>query len=141
MLKLENITVRFGVPENNPVVNDVSLTVEALDKIGIIGETGSGKSILLLAMLKMLPKSALVSGKLLFDSRDILQMNKKEIAGIRGKIISYVPQGSGNGLNPLLTIGYQVGETLIYHEKMKKQKAIERATEILRSFDIGMKKK
>jgi peptide/nickel transport system ATP-binding protein len=141
MLKLENITVRFGVPENNPVVNDVSLTVESLDKIGIIGETGSGKSILLLAMLKMLPKSALVSGKLLFDNRDILQMNKKEIAGIRGKIISYVPQGSGNGLNPLLTIGYQVGETLIYHEKMKKQKAIERATDILRSFDIGNEEK
>jgi peptide/nickel transport system ATP-binding protein len=141
MLKLENITVRFGVPENNPVVNDVSLTVEPLDKIGIIGETGSGKSILLLTMLKMLPKSALVSGKLLFDNRDILQMNRKEMAGIRGKIISYVPQGSGNSLNPLLTIGYQIGETLIYHEKIKKKEAVERAIDILRSFDIGNEEK
>ncbi len=65
MLKLENITVRFGSPENNPVVNDISLTVEPLDKIGIVGETGSGKSILMLSRLKMLPKTALVCGKLM----------------------------------------------------------------------------
>ena len=141
MLKLESITVRFGPPENNPVVNDVSLSVEPMDKIGIIGETGSGKSVLLLAMLKMLPKSAHVSGRLLLDHRDLLQMNQREITQIRGKVISYVPQGSGNGLNPLLTIGYQVGEPLMQHAKMKQDAAIERVINTLKSFDIGEEEK
>jgi peptide/nickel transport system ATP-binding protein len=137
MLKLENITVRFGVPENNPVVNDVSLDVNTRGKIGIVGETGSGKSVLLLAMLQMLPKSANVSGRLLLGNRDVLKMGKKEIAAIRGKVISYVPQGSGNGLNPLLTIGYQVGEPLIQHAKLKKKEAVKRAQETLKRFDLG----
>jgi len=141
MLRLENISVRFGLPDNPPVVNDISLTVEPLDKIGIVGETGSGKSVLLLAMLQMLPESALVSGRLLLDNRDVLKMSKKEITQIRGKTISYVPQGSANGLNPLLNIGYQVGEPLTQHTKLKGKEAREKIIGTLKSFDIGEEEK
>jgi peptide/nickel transport system ATP-binding protein len=141
MLKLENITVRFGSPENSPVVNDVSLLVKPLDKIGIVGETGSGKSVLLLAMLKMLPPNALVSGRLLLDDQDLLQMSKKEITRIRGKRISYVPQGTGDGLNPLLTIGYQVGEPLTQHTKLKAKEVQSRVIEALKNFDMGDEEK
>ena len=141
MLKLENITVRFGSPENSPVVNDVSLHVKHFDKIAIIGETGSGKSVLLLALLKMLPPSALVTGKLMLGNRDVLQMDKKEITKVRGKIISYVPQGSADGLNPLLTIGYQVGEPLSQHTDLKKKEIENRVIEMLGIFDIGDEEK
>jgi peptide/nickel transport system ATP-binding protein len=137
MLDLEHITVRFGSPENIPVVNDVSLHINPLDKIGIIGETGSGKSVLLLAMLKMLPPSALVSGSMLIDGQDVLQMDKKEITKIRGKKISYVPQGTANGLNPLLTIGYQIGEPLTQHTDLNEQEIRYRVAEALTRLDMG----
>jgi peptide/nickel transport system ATP-binding protein len=141
MLELENITVRFGSPENTPVVNDVSLHVHHLDKIGIIGETGSGKSVLLLAMLQMLPLSAYVSGQLLLDGQDVLKMDKKEIANIRGKMISYVPQGTANGLNPLLTLGYQIGEPLTQHTDLKAEEVQYRVIEVLKKLDMGDEEK
>jgi len=137
MLKLENITVRFGSPQNHPVVNDVSLAVAPLDKVGIIGETGSGKSVLLLSLLKMLPTSALVSGRLLLDDRDVLQMGKDEIIKVRGRRISYVPQGTADGLNPLLTVGYQVGEPLAQHGRLRAKEVRRRVVELLKYFDMG----
>ncbi len=137
MLELTDITVRFGKAGTPNAIEHVSLSVKEKEKVFIIGETGSGKSVLLLAVLGMLPKSAHVTGKALLNGRDLMQLKGKALREMRGKEIAYVPQGSGNGMNPLLRIGYQVGEPLMIHQKAKKKAAIREAIKGLREFDLG----
>lgn len=141
MLELQNITVRFGGPGASPAVDDVSLTLGEREKVAIIGETGSGKSVLLLAVLQMLPSVAAVTGKALLEGTDLLSLPQREMNRIRGARIAYVPQGSGNGMNPLLRVGYQVGEPLMIHQGLSPKAAIRKAVEVLRRFDFGEEEK
>ena len=105
MLDIEHLSVRFGGASE--AVSDISLSVGEKEKVVLVGETGSGKSVLLLAILQMLPASASVSGRALLDGTDLLTLSPREMHRIRGQRISYVPQGGGNGMNPLLSVGYQ----------------------------------
>ena len=156
MLKIEGLTVRFGGEDVPEAVSDVSLELKEREKIAIIGETGSGKSVLLMAILGMLPESTHIAGSAMLDmdrcgekavseigsgSLELIGLSQRELCRIRGTVISYVPQGSGNGMNPLLTVGYQVAEPLIVHDRMPKKKAIQRAVEALRFFDFGNEEK
>ena len=118
MLDIEHLSVRFGGASE--AVSDISLSVGEKEKVVLVGETGSGKSVLLLAILQMLPASASVSGRALLDGTDLLTLSPKEMNRVRGERISYVPQGSGNGMNPLLPVGYQVGEPLMIHQNLSK---------------------
>jgi peptide/nickel transport system ATP-binding protein len=106
-----------------PAVDSVSLRCAAGDKIALVGETGSGKSVLLLAFLRMLPSSAQVSGRALLDGRDMLSLTERELRMIRGRRVSYIPQGCGNGMNPLLKTGFQIAEPLTIHHGMKRRTA------------------
>lgn len=136
MLKVENLTVCFGEKGSPEAVTDVSFELKEKEKIAIIGETGSGKSVLLQAMLKMLPETATISGNVYLEGKNILTLSEKEMNHIRGVRISYVPQGSGNGMNPLMKTGYQVGEPLMIHQKLSKKNAIGRAIKVLKRFDF-----
>lgn len=137
MLELHNITVRFGREGTPNAIDDISLTANDHEKVFLIGETGSGKSVLLMAVLGMLPKSAHITGEALLNGKNILGLSQRELRKIRGKEIAYIPQGSGDGMNPLFQVGYQVGEPLMIHQKMRKKNAIARAIEQLRRFDLG----
>lgn len=137
MLTFSHITVRFGGEGTPNAIDDISLDVKEKEKVFLIGETGSGKSVLLMAVLGMLPKSATVLGEALLNGKNILGLSEKELRSIRGTQIAYIPQGSGNGMNPLLKVGYQVGEPLLIHEHMKKKLAIARVIEQLKNFDLG----
>jgi ABC-type glutathione transport system ATPase component len=92
MLQIRDLTIRFL--EGPPAVHEVSLSLDERDKMAIVGETGSGKSVLLLAMLRLLPRTARVSGKILYENADLLHCTEGEIIAIRGSKISYIPQGS-----------------------------------------------
>ena len=127
LLKIENLSVSFGSKNAPQVLQDFNLDIFERDKIAIIGETGSGKSVMLLAVLKLLPKNAEVQGTAFFNNRNLLSLDRKTLNSIRGKEISYIPQGSGNSLNPLLKVGYQVGEPLIIHYGYSKKKCGERS--------------
>ena len=94
MLKVENLTVCFGEKGSPEAVTDVSFELKEKEKIAIIGETGSGKSVLLQAMLKMLPETATINGNVYLEGKNILTLSEKEMNHIRGVRISYVPQGS-----------------------------------------------
>ena len=131
ILDIQNVSVRFANGSAVQAVEQVSLSVFPSDKLCIIGETGSGKSILL---LRLLPASAVVSGDVCFHGQSLFALSPKQMDGVRGGQISYVPQGSGNGMNPLLSVGFQVGEPLIAHRGMNKKRAIARAVELLRRF-------
>ncbi len=137
MLTFSHITVRFGREGTPNAIDDISLDVNEKEKVFLIGETGSGKSVLLMAVLGMLPESAAVFGEAILDGKNILGLSQKELRHIRGTEIAYIPQGSGNGMNPLLKVGYQVGEPLMIHEHMKKKSVIARVIEQLKSFDLG----
>ena len=99
-------------------------------------ETGSGKSILLLAMLRLLSGDAQVTGDVLYRGESLFRMPQKRLDEVRGGLISYIPQGSGNGMNPLLKVGFQVGEPLMAHCGLKRRDAQRRSVDLLRRFHL-----
>jgi oligopeptide transport system ATP-binding protein len=118
-------------------VNGVSLELEAGGALGLVGESGSGKSVTSLAILRLLPRhTARVGGEVWFGGRDLIQLNDKDMRGLRGKEISLVPQDPMSGLNPVLTIGEQVTETIQAHEDVRRGEARRRATELLAAVGI-----
>ncbi len=137
MLRIQDVTVRFGPPGTPNAIENVSLDVPEGRRTMIIGESGSGKSVLLMAILQMLPASAAVSGRAELDGLDLMAAGKTEMRRLRGRVVSYIPQGSGNSMNPLLTVGFQVGEPLMIHRRFSRRAAVRRACEALRSFDLG----
>ncbi len=137
MLKIQNLSVRFSADEKNYVLRDFNIDVYENDKIAIIGETGSGKSIMLLSILGLLPKNAISVGSIKYRGRQLLKLSRKEYNKIRGNMISYVPQGGGSSMNPLIKIGRQIGEPLYIHKKSDKKSAFKRAIDALKEFNIG----
>ena len=137
LLQVEDLSVSFAGKNFVQAVEHVSLEVRSGDRLCIIGETGSGKSILLLAILRLLSPTAKVTGSVSYRGRDLFALSEKQLDAIRGSRISYVPQGSGNGMNPLLRVGFQVAEPLIAHRGMKRRPAEMKAAELLRRFHLG----
>ncbi|MBC2705745.1 dipeptide/oligopeptide/nickel ABC transporter permease/ATP-binding protein [Desulfobacula sp.] len=135
----QNLCISFKNKAGNRVmaVDSVDLTVCAKDKIAVMGETGAGKSILLLGLLKLLPQGARVSGAIEYHGRDMAGFSDEEIRRIRGVKTAYVPQAAGNGLNPVLNIGSQVAERQIIHFKTDKKTALKQAQTLL--ADMGIK--
>ncbi|MFT3876127.1 MAG: ABC transporter ATP-binding protein [Propioniciclava sp.] len=136
MLDLISVSVEFSSGGGVLAVDDVTLTIPDGDKLAILGETGSGKSVLLLAILRLLPPSARASGQVLLDGEDLLCADPRRMRQVRGGLISYVPQGGGGSLNPLLTVGFQVGEPLIEHRGASKAAAIAASIGLLRRFHL-----
>lgn len=137
LLRVNNLSVCFRGGNHVQAVENVILDVYQNDRLCIIGETGSGKSILLLAILRLLPENAQVTGDALYRERSLFAMTVRELNQIRGGAISYVPQGSGNGMNPLLRVGFQVGEPLMAHRGVSRRAAENKAVELLRRFHLG----
>ena len=115
-------------------VNHISLDLYAGKSLGIVGESGSGKSILAKSILKLLPKNAHVSAnsRICFDGLVLNQMSAKALNRVRGRRIAMIFQDPMMTLNPVLTIGTQMTETLLAHRKMSKDKAKEIALEKLK---------
>ena len=134
MLDLQNVAIRFG--HGPEAVSDTNFHVDARKRTVVIGETGSGKSVLLLAILGLLPPSASIQGKILFEGEDLLALRERQMERIRGAKIAYIPQGSGNGLNPLYTVGNQLEEVLKLHMGLKGEAATKRAIELLDMVSI-----
>ena len=135
LLEVKNVAIRFG--DNREVVSEACFSVKNRQRMAIVGETGSGKSVLLLAILKMLPQKAIVNGQIYFEDSELTRLSDKEMNEIRGRKIGYIPQGSGNGLNPLLTIGYQLTESIVKFRKCSKNEALCIAKELIDRFEIG----
>lgn len=129
-LKLYYDTIRGSVK----AVDDVGFNIEAGEALGLVGESGCGKSSTAIALLRLLPKNvAKYEGEILFKGKNLTSLSDNEVRNeIRWKKISLVFQGAMNSLNPVLKAGFQVAEPLIVHQNVDKGKALERAQELFK---------
>ncbi|OMF38321.1 peptide ABC transporter ATP-binding protein [Paenibacillus sp. FSL H8-0548] len=119
-------------------VDGVSLEVGAGEIVGIVGESGCGKSVTAQSILRLLDEKSLTSyeGEIRFDGVDLLQLSQREMRGVRGNDISMIFQDPLSSLNPLLTIGEQITETIRSHRKFSKKNAFNEAVRLLRLTGI-----
>ncbi|MBQ3927610.1 MAG: ABC transporter ATP-binding protein [Clostridia bacterium] len=118
-------------------VNDVSYTVEAGKTIGIVGESGSGKSVSAMSILQLLDSNGYIeSGEVLFEGRDLTKLSLEELYQIRGNAISVIFQEPMTSLNPVFTVGKQLSEPFIIHQKMTKKEAWQKAIQMLYDVQI-----
>ncbi|RVP99374.1 ATP-binding cassette domain-containing protein, partial [Sinorhizobium meliloti] len=134
LLQVENLTI--GFPRAEPVRN-LSFEVGAGETLAIVGESGSGKSLTALALMQLLPRAAQVtSGRIIFDDRDLLDLDAREMRRLRGREIAMIFQEPMTSLNPVMSIGRQIGEVLKVHENVSARAARERAIELLKLVRI-----
>ena len=127
LLEIEHLSVRFGA---STVVNDVSFSIAPGEKFGLVGESGSGKSITALSVLRLVD-SATTTGVIRFNGVDLVTRSEREMRGVRGADIAMIFQEPMTALNPLYTVGNQIGEVLELHEALRKNQARARAIELL----------
>ncbi|MDR0641196.1 MAG: ABC transporter ATP-binding protein [Treponema sp.] len=132
-MDIQNLSVGFGKAEERILaVQNVNLSLKRGQTLGLVGESGCGKSVTSLAVMGLLPaRGCWWEGKILFNGEDLLSLPEKEMNGIRGRKISMIFQESMTSLNPVFKIGYQIGEVLRIHQGLRGPKALEECLKIL----------
>ncbi|KVE32569.1 ABC transporter ATP-binding protein [Burkholderia sp. TSV86] len=128
LLEVRDLRVSFGAHD---AVRGISFDIAAGETLALVGESGSGKSATALALMRLLPEPARASGSLRFDARELLALPERDARDVRGRQISMIFQEPMTSLNPVLTIGAQIVETLRAHEPLSKAAASARAVELL----------
>jgi oligopeptide transport system ATP-binding protein len=139
LLTVTGLETRFKTREGVVhAVNGVSFDLKEGETLGIVGESGCGKSVTVMSMLRLIPQppGQIVAGQALYQGRDLLQMSEEEIRHVRGAQISVVFQDPMTSFNPVLTIGDQVSEPLMIHQGMSQKQAMERAIQTLGQVGI-----
>jgi peptide/nickel transport system ATP-binding protein len=134
LLEINNLNIRFGAAE---VVHDLSLAIEERSTLGLVGESGSGKSVTALAIMRLLDSRAQMTGSIRFAGRDLLSLDPEAIRALRGKEIAMVFQEPMTALNPVMSVGRQIGEAILAHATgLRAKDAKRRAIEALESVAI-----
>jgi oligopeptide/dipeptide ABC transporter ATP-binding protein len=138
ILALKDLQTYFYSPGGVvKAVDGVSLELAEGETLGIVGESGSGKSATCLSVLGLIPPPGkIVGGKVIFEGRNLVELSERQLREIRGKRIGMVFQDPMTSLNPFLTIGDQLTETLLVHDRLSKPEARRRAVEILEKVGI-----
>jgi oligopeptide/dipeptide ABC transporter ATP-binding protein len=138
MLSIKNLSIEFNTLSGiAKAVNHLTFDINPRETVALVGESGSGKSTAAHAILRLLPKQAKVSsGSILFDQRDLCAVSDHVMRHIRGNSISMIFQDPMVALNPVLTIGRQVTESLRLHQNLSRQKATTLAIEMLKQVGI-----
>jgi peptide/nickel transport system ATP-binding protein len=132
LLEIEDLSVRFDTDDGTVhAVDRMSLTLAPGQVLGIVGESGCGKSVTALSILGLLPGTATVSGSVRFEGVDLLRASGAHLRGVRGRKISFVFQEPMTSLNPVFRIGRQIEEVLREHLDLSRRAAQERAVELL----------
>ncbi|KYC97243.1 ABC transporter ATP-binding protein [Heyndrickxia sporothermodurans] len=144
ILEVKNLQTAFEIDgELHNAVDDVSFSVKPKQIVGVVGESGCGKSVMSLSVMKLLPKGIgqIRAGEVIFDGRNIEKLSDKEMNKFRGKDVSMIFQEPMTSLNPVFTIGYQLQETLFNHMEITKKEARLKSIALLKSVGISRPEK
>ncbi|SVC85150.1 uncharacterized protein METZ01_LOCUS338004, partial [marine metagenome] len=139
LLEVRDLKTYFFMPDTVvKAVDGISFEIEEGEVVGVVGESGSGKSVSAMSIMRLIasPPGRIVSGEVIFEGKDLTQMNENEIRQVRGNDIAMIFQEPMTSLNPVLSIGRQLTETLELHQNMSKDAAIEKAGELLSMVGI-----
>lgn len=138
LIEIRDLKVKFPMGEKYiNAVNGVNLNIKPAETLGIVGESGCGKSVTLFSILRLLKSPpAVITGEIMFQGQDILKMPDKELYKIRGKEITMIFQEPMTCLNPVMKIGNQIMESLIIHKKLDKAAAAKKTAELLELVEI-----
>jgi len=144
LIKIENLRTRFHTEDGVVnAVNGVSYEMAQGEVLGVVGESGCGKSVHALSIMRLIqiPPGEIYDGKIWFDGRDLLTLDEKEIRQVRGRDIAMVFQDPMSSLNPVYTVGFQIVEALMLHTDLNRKAAQERAADLLSLVGIPEAKK
>lgn len=139
LLSVEHLSTHFHTDRGTlKAVDDVSFSLEAGKTLALVGESGCGKSVTALSIMRLIPvpPGRIASGRILFDGTDLLQLSEAEMRHVRGNKISMIFQEPMTSLNPVFRVGDQIAEVLELHHKLSKKEALDRAVELLRMVGI-----
>jgi len=132
VLEVRGLSVTFSTEAGSlSAVDGVDLTLAAGEIVGIVGESGCGKSVTAMSLAGLLPRSARVSGSVRLLGKEMIGASPAELRAARGRDIAYIFQEPMSSLNPVLTVGRQIGEVLQIHEGLSRRRARARAVELL----------
>ena len=133
LLEVDNLQTHFRTPDGvNRAVDGVTFHVNAGETLAIVGESGCGKSVTAMSILRLIPEPpGKIAGAIRFEGRDLLRCSDREMRDIRGNEISMIFQEPMTSLNPVLTVGRQIGETLRLHQGLSARQAEAKAVEML----------
>ncbi len=139
ILSIKDLTIQY-VADDRVVqaVNNLTLTLQKGESLGLVGETGAGKTTTALGIMGLIPNppGKIVSGEILLNGEDLLKKNKREMRKIRGDQVSMIFQDPMTSLNPVVTVGDQIAESFKIHEKLSKVAAAKKAKEMLEMVGI-----
>ena len=134
LLAVKDLKVTFATDDGIVnAVNGLSFSLEPGETLGIVGESGSGKSVTALSIMRLIssPPGRIEAGEILFKGQDLLKVGEQQMRQIRGNKISMIFQDPMTSLNPVLTVGEQIAETIVLHQHKSKSQARKRAIEML----------
>ncbi len=140
ILSLKNLSVEYGSEDGDvKAVRNVSFDLKKGQTIGLVGETGAGKTSIALAVMGLLPEppARITSGEILYNGKNVFEMSAKERTGLRGNSISMIFQDPMTSLNPIETVGSQIEEVILNHHKMNRSQARQEALEKLEMVGIA----
>ena len=139
LVQIKNLKTYFYTEAGTvKAVNDVSFDILKGEVLGIVGESGSGKSVTSLSINRLIPNppGEIVSGKIIYNNQNLLDLSYDDMRNIRGKDIAMIFQEPMTSLNPVLKIGAQMNEVLIKHENLSIEEATEKSIEMLAAVGI-----
>jgi peptide/nickel transport system ATP-binding protein len=138
LLEVQSLQTHFRTPDGvSRAVDGVSFAVDAGETLAIVGESGCGKSVTAMSILRLIPEPpGRIAGSIRFNGRELLAVSEREMRQIRGNDISMVFQEPMTSLNPVLTIGRQITETLVLHEGLSRAEGARRTLDMLRLVNI-----
>ncbi len=138
LLAVAHLSVSFNTYDGLAnVLEDVTFSIKPGRWTGLVGETGCGKSVTASAIIRLLPPSACVSGRVLFKGKNLLEETGKAMRSIRGSQIAMIFQDPAIALNPALKVGFQIAETIAAHQDIGGRESWERAQAVLRQVGLG----
>ena len=139
-LEIKNLTIHY-ITRGSTVqaVNDISLSLEKGETLGLVGETGAGKTTTALGILRLVPNppGKIIKGEILFEGKDVMTMSDSELRRMRGGQISMIFQDPMTALNPVLTVGDQIAEMIALHSDCSKSESLDRAKQMLETVGIA----